>query len=123
MSNATCTGLTNGTTYTVSVTATGPGGTSSAMTIKAIPPVPVPRGTTDKSQLIGASGTPVPSACSVAQVPPVVAGVTVTTTCGSAPRTVNFTPSAAVPVGTVVTVTVTYTQNGPQIQTEAYIVT
>jgi len=113
VSNYTCTGLTGGQSYTISVTANGPGGTSPATTVTAKAALPVPRnGTLDNSQRIGTTGAGNVTGCVVAPVS--VPGVTVTCSngTGGGRGRVNFTATAAAPSGTLVTVTVTYFQGG-----------
>jgi len=127
-SGATCSGLTNGTTYNVSVTATGAGGTSGAATVSAVPAVPVKKGGSKCTATVGWTSNYSPtsgyrySSCSVS---PATTGVSCDYSNGSrgASDALTLSTLSTAPSGSVVTLTWTFTTGGrnPKTYTESEV--
>jgi len=127
-SGATCTGLTKGTTYNVSVTATGAGGTSGAATVSAVPAMPVKKGGSKYTATVGWTSNYSPttgytySSCSVS---PATTGVSCDYSNGSrgASDALTLSTLSTAPSGSVVTLTWTFTTGGrnPKTYTESEV--
>jgi len=109
-STATCTGLTSGSSYTISVTATGPGGTSAASTITDMVPYPITRGTNWTQSYSPTSPYSYNNSCALA---PAAAGVTCGYTVNTGPDTLRVNTTNAAVVGTIFDVTWTFRRTGP----------
>jgi Flp pilus assembly pilin Flp len=108
---ATCTGLTSGNSYTISVTATGPGGTSAASTITDMVPYPITRGTNwTQSYNPTNQYNYVNNSCTMA---PAAAGVTCGYTVNPGADTLRVNTTNAAVVGTIFDVTWTFRRTGP----------
>ncbi len=108
---ATCIGLTSGASYTISVTATGPGGTSAPSTITDMVPIPITRGTNwTQSYNPTNQYSYVNNSCTVT---PAAVGVTCGYTANPGADTLRVNTTNASVVGTIFDVTWTFRRTGP----------